>query len=187
MRSAVPLPRTYKGSLICNSQNLETFNSSIYRQVNKQTNEIYPYSVIQQYKGMNYWYINLIRVMLYERSQRKKGRQERREPWLVWLSGLSTVLQTKWSLVQFPVRTHVWLAGQVPSEGCMRSNHTLMFLSLSFPSPLSGNKWIKGRKRGREGLSVRGEIYEGAKEYVTKLKRSASWCAPFKKDMVVTR
>ena len=39
--------------------------------------------------------------------------------------------------VQFPVRAHAWVAGQVPSGGHMRSNHTLMFLSLSFsfPSP----------------------------------------------------
>ena len=55
-------------------------------------------------------------------------------PWLVWLSGLSAGLWTKGSLVQFPVR----VAGQVPSRGHSRGNHTLMFLSLSFslPSPL---------------------------------------------------
>ena len=47
-------------------------------------------------------------------------------------------LQTKGSPVQFPVRAHAWLAGQVPSGGCMRGNHTLIFLSLS--SPLSKNK-----------------------------------------------
>ena len=36
-----------------------------------------------------------------------------------------------------------WVAGQVPSGGHMRGNHTLMFLSLSFslPSPLSKNKY----------------------------------------------
>ena len=63
-------------------------------------------------------------------------------PWLVWLSGLSTGLRTKGSLVQFPIRAHAWVAGQVPSGGHMRGNHTLMFLSLSFslPSPLSKNK-----------------------------------------------
>ena len=46
------------------------------------------------------------------------------------------------SLVQFPVRAHAWVAGQVPSWGCVKGNHTLMFLSLSFalPSPLSKNK-----------------------------------------------
>ena len=42
------------------------------------------------------------------------------------------------SLVQFPVRANAWVAGQVPSRGHARDNHTLMFLSLSFciPSPL---------------------------------------------------
>ena len=48
-------------------------------------------------------------------------------------------LRIKGSLVQFPVRAHAWVVAQVPSVGHMRSNHTLMFLSLSFslPSPLS--------------------------------------------------
>ena len=60
------------------------------------------------------------------------------ELWLVWLSGLSAGLQTKALLVQFPVRAHAWVAGQVPSRGCSRGSHTLMFLSLSFPPlPLS--------------------------------------------------
>ena len=54
------------------------------------------------------------------------------EPWLVWLSGLSTGLRRKRSPVRFPVRTHAWVAGQVPSKGCARGNHALMFLSLSF-------------------------------------------------------
>ena len=39
------------------------------------------------------------------------------EPWLVWLSGLSAGLQTKQSLVWFPVRAHAWVAGQMPSGG----------------------------------------------------------------------
>ena len=61
---------------------------------------------------------------------------------MVWLSGLSTILRAKGSLVQFPVRAYAWVAGQIPSWGCVRGNHTLMFLSLSFslPSPLSKNK-----------------------------------------------
>ena len=36
-------------------------------------------------------------------------------PWLVWLTGLSAHLQTKGSSVQFLVRAHAWVAGQVPS------------------------------------------------------------------------
>ena len=65
-----------------------------------------------------------------------------RQPWLVWLSGLSAGLQTKGSLDRFPVRAHAWVVGQVPSRGGARGNHTLMFLSLPFslPSPLSKNK-----------------------------------------------
>ena len=44
-----------------------------------------------------------------------------------------------------PVRARAWVVGQVPSGGCLRANHTLMFLSFSFslPSPLSKNKEIK--------------------------------------------
>ena len=43
------------------------------------------------------------------------------------------------------VRAHAWVAGQVPSGGHMRDNHTLMFLSLFFSlsSPLSKNKIFK--------------------------------------------
>ena len=60
-------------------------------------------------------------------------------PWLVWLTGLSTGLQTKGSLVQFPFKAHAWVVGQVPNWGCAKGNHPLMFLSLSFsfPSPVS--------------------------------------------------
>ena len=61
-----------------------------------------------------------------------KHNQEYKEPWLVWLSGLSAGLWTKGSLVRFPVRAHASVAGQVPSGGRVRGNHTLMFLSLSF-------------------------------------------------------
>ena len=60
----------------------------------------------------------------------------------VLFSGLSVSLQTKGLQVQFPVRAHAWVAVQVPSKGCVRGNHTLMFLSLSFslPYPLKVNK-----------------------------------------------
>ena len=60
------------------------------------------------------------------------------QPWLVWLSGLSAGLQTKGLPVRFPVRAHAWVAGQVPSRGRMRGNHTSMFLPSRSPSlPLS--------------------------------------------------
>ena len=59
-----------------------------------------------------------------------------------WFIGLSTGMWTKGSLVRFPARAHAWVAGQAPSRGCTRDNHTLIFLSLSFslPYPLSKNK-----------------------------------------------
>ena len=44
-------------------------------------------------------------------------------------------LRTKGSLVQFPVRAHAWVSGQVPSRGRLRGNHSLMFLSLPFSLP----------------------------------------------------
>ena len=44
--------------------------------------------------------------------------------WLLWLSGLSAGLRTKESLVQFPVRAHAWVVGQVPGRGHARGNHT---------------------------------------------------------------
>ena len=50
-------------------------------------------------------------------------------PWLAWLSGLSTSLQTQGSPVQFPVKAHAWVVGQAPSRGCVRDKHTPMFLS----------------------------------------------------------
>ena len=55
---------------------------------------------------------------------------------LVWLSGLIASLQTEGSLVQFPVRAHAWVVGQVPIWGCAGGSQ-LMFLSLfllPFPS-----------------------------------------------------
>ena len=55
------------------------------------------------------------------------------EPWLVWLSGLSTDLQTKGSPVQFPVKTHAWVVGQVPSRGCERQPHIDVSLPLFLP------------------------------------------------------
>ena len=63
-------------------------------------------------------------------------------PWLVWLNGLSSGLGTKGSPVQFLIRAHAWVAGQVPSREHSRGNHTLIFLSLSFSLPpiLSKNK-----------------------------------------------
>ena len=67
--------------------------------------------------------------------------------WLMWLSGFGTDLHTKRLLVQFPVRVHAWVTGQIPGWGCAKGNpliflsHIDVFsLSLSLPSPLSENK-----------------------------------------------
>ena len=61
------------------------------------------------------------------------------QPWLVWLSGLSSSLQTKGSLVQFPVRAHSYVASQVSSVGgqaCERQAHIDISLPLSLSLPL---------------------------------------------------
>ena len=58
----------------------------------------------------------------------------------MWFSGLSAGLRAKGSLIWLPVKAHAWVVGQVPSKGCVRGNHTLMFWSLSVslppPSPM---------------------------------------------------
>ena len=45
---------------------------------------------------------------------RKREEEREGEPWLEWLSGLSTGQQTKGSPVWFPVRAHAWVAGPGP-------------------------------------------------------------------------
>ena len=61
------------------------------------------------------------------------------------LSGLSAGLQTKGSLVLFPVRAHAWFVGQVPCGRPTRGNHILLFPSLSpsFPLSLKINKILQ--------------------------------------------
>ena len=62
-------------------------------------------------------------------------------PWLVWLSGLTASLRTKGLLVQFPVRAHAWVVGQVSSKGARETQpHTDVSLPLFLPSLLSKNK-----------------------------------------------
>ena len=86
--------------------------------------------------------VSLVLVNLPQLLQKQTNFKNNLEPWLVWLSGLSASLQTKGSPARFPVRAYAWVASQVPSGGCVRGNHTLLFLSLSFSllSPLSKNK-----------------------------------------------
>ena len=71
------------------------------------------------------------------------GDGKRNTPWLVWLSGLSASLRTKGSQVQFPVRAHVWVVGQIPNWGHQRQLHidvSLPLFLLPFPS-LKINKY----------------------------------------------
>ena len=75
--------------------------------------------------------------VLFYKDKKKSFLKGRDLPWLVWLSGLSAGLQTKGSLVRFPVRAHAWIVGQAPSRGLVRGNHKSVFLSLSPSLPLS--------------------------------------------------
>ena len=54
-------------------------------------------------------------------------------PWLVWFSGSSAGLRTKWSLVLFLVRAHAWVAAASPGCGCSGGNRPPLFLP-PFPS-----------------------------------------------------
>ena len=55
--------------------------------------------------------------------------------WLVWLSGLSAGLRTERSRVQFPVRAHAWVVGQVPSQSMY-----LLHINIFLPLPLKIRK-----------------------------------------------
>ena len=60
-----------------------------------------------------------------------------KEPWLVWLSGLSSRLLSNGSPVRFPVRVHAWVAGQVPSGRTHEGQpHIDVSLPLFLSSPL---------------------------------------------------
>ena len=81
------------------------------------------------------------------------------KPQLVWLSGLNASLWTKRSWVWFPAKAHAWVAGQVPSWGCVRGNQLiyLSYINVSFllflPPPLSKNKFKKRFKKRNLCLS----------------------------------
>ena len=61
-----------------------------------------------------------------------------KEPWLVWLSGLSTSLRIKGLPVPFPVRAHAWDAGEATTYWCFSPS-----LSPSLPLCLKVNKILK--------------------------------------------
>ena len=58
-------------------------------------------------------------------------------PWLVWLSGLSVSLWIEKSLVQFPIRAHAWVVGQVLQRGCVRQLINVSLTHRCFSSSLS--------------------------------------------------
>ena len=97
---------------------------------------IFKYIVLYIYTYQRYFTRSII-TPLKDMHSLNWNKELIEKPWLVWLSGLSTGLQTKGSLVQFPVRAHAWVVGQIPSEGYERGNYTLVFLSLSPFLPLS--------------------------------------------------
>ena len=61
----------------------------------------------------------------------------------MWLSGLSTGLQTKRLLVQIQVRTHAWVAGQVPSRGRVKDNLLLYLSHIDVSLPVSPSLPLK--------------------------------------------
>ena len=62
--------------------------------------------------------LNISTLLAVSNLNKKKTKQ----PWLVWLGGLSTSLRTKRSPARFPVRAHAWVAGQVPTWERTRGN-----------------------------------------------------------------
>ena len=100
--------------------------------------------------SVSYCYITEIMQLEIERRMKRKRKIQKFHccvgSWqLKWiLAGvaqwLSTGLWNTWSLGQFSVRAHAWVADQVSSRGRVRGSHTVMFLSLSFSLPLSKNK-----------------------------------------------
>ena len=56
---------------------------------------------------------------------------------VVWLSGVSTRLQTKRWLVRFLVMAHAWVAGQVPGWVCVRGNRSIPLLCINVSLHLS--------------------------------------------------
>ena len=56
---------------------------------------------------------------------------------MVWLSGLSTSLGAKRSLVQFPLRAQAWVVGQIPSWGHVIGNRMMYLSHTDVSLPLS--------------------------------------------------
>ena len=96
---------------------------------------------INQWMYKSKWNNKLMFLSLSSQSINKLG-----GPWLVWLSGWVLACKSKGCQFDSQSRAHAWVVGLVPSRGCARGNHTLMFLSLS-PFPSLKNKIFKGGKK----------------------------------------
>ena len=95
----------------------------------------------------------------------------------MWLSGVSARLRSKESLVLFTVRAHAWVAGQVPSRGRTRGNHTL--LALSLPLSLKTNKIFKKKRQLEENeTDLKKEIWrkEGLGHQLSGMPRLKICC-----------
>ena len=88
-------------------------------------------------------------------------------------SGLSAGLWTKGLLVQFPVRTHAWVVGWVPSRGCTRVNHTLMCRQCDSHSHTATN----GRTE-TPNLRLRGKTILASSYYFMMFVFLSLQCAP---------
>ena len=71
-------------------------------------------------------------------------------PWLVWTSGLSACLWTERSLVQFPVKEHIWVVGQVSIWGHEGDNPFMHYSHIDVSLPLSKIKCNLKKKRNHE-------------------------------------
>ena len=78
-------------------------------------------------------------IIYNRRADKELPRQEKTEGALAGVAQwIERGLQTKWLPVQFPVRAHAWVVGQIPSRGCVRGQpHIDISLPLSPSLPLS--------------------------------------------------
>ena len=82
--------------------------------------------------------------------------RKNKQPWLVWLSGLSAWLRTKGLPVPLPVRAHAWVAARSPAGGVWEATTHWCFspcLPPCFPLCLKTNKLNLKKKKKEETLT----------------------------------
>ena len=97
---------------------------NLVKEIDMQVQEMQKVPIMMDAKRPTPRHIIIERPKVKDKERLLKARA----PWLVWLSGLNPGLQTKESPVQFLVRAHALVAGQVPGWGHGRGNQ-LMYLS----------------------------------------------------------